>query len=106
MKSELKLSQNIAIVVTEKCVILGELDFDPNLDYKIKIIYKELIINLSPQIYINIKFNLFKLLFSDDNIETQFIINLSTTDSMKKILAPIKSQWEKAFDVPMALLKF
>jgi hypothetical protein len=52
MKSELKLSQNIAIVVTEKCVILGELDFDPNLDYKIKIIYKELIINLSPQIYI------------------------------------------------------
>jgi hypothetical protein len=105
MKSELKLSQNIAIVVTEKCVILGELDFDPNLDYKIKIIYKELIINLSPQIYINIKFNLFKLLFCD-NIETQFIINLSTTHSMKKILAPIKSEWEKAFDVPMALLKF
>jgi DNA-directed RNA polymerase subunit RPC12/RpoP len=108
MKNELKLSQNIAIVVTEKCVFLGEIHFDPNLDYRIKIIYKELIINLSPQIYINIKFNFFKLLFSDDNatIETQFIIYLSTTDSMKKILAPIKSQWEKAFDVPMALLKF
>ena len=105
MKSELKLSQNIAIVVTEKCVILGELHFDPNLDYRIQIIYKQLIINLSPQIYINIKFNLFKLLFCD-NIETQFIINLSTTHSMKKILAPIKSQWEKAFNVPMTLLKF
>ncbi len=105
MKNELKLSQNIAIVVTEKCVILGELHFNPNLDYRIQIIYKELIINLSPQIYINIKFNLFKLLFCD-NIETQFIINLSTTDSMKKILAPIKSQWEKAYDVPMALRKF
>ncbi len=45
MKSELKLSQNIAIVVTEKCVILGELHFDPNLDYRIQVIYKKLIIN-------------------------------------------------------------
>lgn len=106
MKSELKLTENIAIIVTEKCVILGEIHFYPNVDNKVKVLYKELIINLMPQICINIKSKVFKLSFSEDNIETQFVVNVLTTDSIKKILAPVRSQWEKAFDVSIPLHKF
>ena len=109
MKSELKLSDNIGalgVVVTEQSVILGEVYCDFSSDFHIKVLYKELIINLMPQIYVNLQNKSFKLSFSDDNIETNFLITCYTNDSIKKLLVPIKSQWEKAFDVSMLLYKF
>ena len=106
MRNELKLSENIAIIVTEELVILGEIDFNFKGFYNIKVLYKEFIINLMPQIYVNLQNNCTKLLFSDDSIEINFTINSYTSDSIKTFLIPIKSQWEKAFDVSLPLYQF
>lgn len=105
MKNELILSEQMVAVVTEQSVILGELFCDFANDFNIKVLYKELIINLMPQIYVNLQNKSFRLSFSD-NIETNFVINCYTNDSIKSLLVPIKSLWEKAFDVSMPLYKF
>lgn len=95
--------QSIGLIIANNCIHISELVFHQNKDCFVRILYKELMINLT-SLSINVELFQMKITFSDDEQnESEIFIKLSSLKTMKSLIQTIKTQWEESFDVPLQI---